>query len=112
MPRKAKSASSRSRSVSTAAPRKPVSGRFRITWRSLPAVTSVLQPPPFPTGPPGYALLEADVEWDPGYLELVAPEEVLTFEELGAGPTSPEAFSDVAITTPFRFLGDEGIRVL
>jgi hypothetical protein len=72
----------------------------------------VLQPPPFPAGPPGYERLESDVDWDSRYVELVPPEHVFTFEELGAGPTPPGAFSDVAITTPFRFLGEDGVRIL
>jgi hypothetical protein len=53
-----------------------------------------------------------DVPWDPGYLELVSPEQVLLLDELGPDAAGPTALSPVAITSPFRFLSDEGIRVM
>jgi hypothetical protein len=62
--------------------------------------------------PPGYAPLDNDVPWDPGYLELVPPEQVLMLDELGSDAAGPTALSPVAITSPFRFLSDEGIRVM
>ena len=62
--------------------------------------------------PPGYAPLENDVSWDPGYLELVPPERVFMLDEFGPDAAGPTALSPVAITTPFRFLSDEGIRVM
>jgi hypothetical protein len=62
--------------------------------------------------PPGHAPLENDVPWDPGYLEFVPPERVLMLDELGSDAAGPTALSPVAITRPFRFLSDEGIRVM
>jgi hypothetical protein len=69
-------------------------------------------PAQFPVGPAGYERLDADVDWDPAYLELTLPERVLTFADLGEGAAGPAAFSEVAITTPFRFLSDAGVRIL
>jgi hypothetical protein len=62
--------------------------------------------------PPGYAPLKNDVPWDPGYLELVPPERVFMLDEFGPDAAGPTALSPVAITTPLRFLSDEGIRVM
>jgi hypothetical protein len=54
--------------------------------------------------PSGYAPLENDIPWDPGYLELVSPEQVLMLDELGPEAAGPTALSPVAITSPFRYL--------
>lgn len=62
--------------------------------------------------PPGFAPLKNDVPWRPGYLELVPPERVFMLGEFGPDAAGPTALSPVAITTPFRFLSDEGIRVM
>ena len=62
--------------------------------------------------PPGYEPLETDVPWDPSYLELVPPEHVLMLSDLGGDAAGATALSPVAITTPFRLLSDEGIRIL
>lgn len=62
--------------------------------------------------PVGYDRVVSDVSWDPAYLQLEPPERVYTLPELGDRPAAPNAFSRVAITTPFRFLSDEGVRVL
>jgi hypothetical protein len=45
-----------------------------------------------------------DVPWDPGYLELVSPEQVLLLDKLGPDAAGPTALLPVAITSPFRFL--------
>lgn len=63
-------------------------------------------------GPPGYDRLEHDVSWDPRYLELVPPEHVGLLDELGEEAAGPAALSPVAITSPFRLLGDEGVAIL
>ena len=63
-------------------------------------------------GPPGYARVASDVAWDPAYLELQPPERVYTLDEFGEGAAGPNAFSPVAITTPFRFLSDEAVDIL
>jgi hypothetical protein len=63
-------------------------------------------------GPPGYERVSCDVAWDPAYLELVPPERVTLLDEWGPGAAGPAALSPVAITSPFRFLGDEGVRIL
>jgi hypothetical protein len=62
--------------------------------------------------PPGYEPLETDVPWDASYLELVPPERVLQLDELGDEAAGPTALSPLAITTPFKLLSDEGLRVL
>jgi hypothetical protein len=67
---------------------------------------AVVQPPP------GYARLRSDVPWDPAYLEFRVPERIYTLDELGEDAAGPTAFSPVAITSPFRFLSDEGVRIL
>ncbi len=64
------------------------------------------------TAPPGYSRLESDVPWDPAYVEIVPPERVYLLEELGEDAAGPTALSPVAITTPFRFLSDEGVAIL
>ena len=61
--------------------------------------------------PPGYEPLKSDVPWDPAYLELVSPERVFTLEEFGDRAAGWTALSPVAITTPFRLLSDDGVRV-
>jgi hypothetical protein len=62
--------------------------------------------------PPGYARLRSDVPWSPAYLDFHPPERVYTLDELGEEAAGPTAFSPVAITSPFRFLSDEGVRIL
>jgi hypothetical protein len=63
-------------------------------------------------GPPGYERVSCDVPWDEDYLELVPPEGVTLLEEWGPDAAGPDALSPVAITSPFRFLTDEGVRIL
>lgn len=64
------------------------------------------------TGPPGYEGLRSDVAWDPGFVELIPPEHVLMLDDLDEDAAGPTALSPVAITSPLRFLNDEGVRVL
>jgi len=63
--------------------------------------------------PPGYGRLESDVPWRAeAFVEIVPPKRVYLLEEWGGGAAGPTALSPVAITTPFRFLSDEGIAIL
>jgi hypothetical protein len=62
--------------------------------------------------PPGYDRLASDVPWDPAYLDFRAPERVYTLNEFGETDGAAAAFSPVAITEPFRFLTDDGVRIL
>jgi hypothetical protein len=62
--------------------------------------------------PPGYDRLASDVPWDAAYLEFRPPERVYTLDEFGEDAAGPNAFSPVAITEPFRFLSDDGVRIL
>jgi len=62
--------------------------------------------------PPGYGRLTSDVPWDPGYVEIVAPERVTSLAEWGPDAAGPTALSPVAITSPFKFLSDEAIGIL
>ncbi len=62
--------------------------------------------------PAGYERISADVPWEPGYLEFVPPKRVVMLEELGPDAAGPTALSPVAITSPFRLLNDEGVRIL
>ena len=61
--------------------------------------------------PVGYDKVVSDVPWHAGYLELEPPERVYTLADFGDAAVD-RAFSPVAITTPFRFLSDEGVRIL
>jgi hypothetical protein len=61
---------------------------------------------------PGYEKLASDVLWDPAYLEFRPPERIYTLDEFGEHAAGPNAFSPVAVTTPFRFLSDEGVGIL
>jgi hypothetical protein len=63
-------------------------------------------------GPPGYERIRSDVAWDSGYLDFEGPERVYTLEEFGEGAAGPAALSPVAITTPFRFLNEDGVAIL
>ena len=57
--------------------------------------------------------IEADVAWDPTrHLEITPPERVTLLEEWGPAAAGPAALSPVAITSPFRFLSDEGTAAL
>ena len=57
--------------------------------------------------------IEADVPWDPErHVELTPPETVTLLEEWGPDAAGPNALSPVAITSPFRFLSDEGATTL
>jgi len=62
--------------------------------------------------PPGYEKLAADVPWDSAYLEFHPPERVYTLDEFGEGAAGTNAFSPVAITTPFRFLHPDAVEIL
>ncbi|HEY1369639.1 MAG TPA: hypothetical protein VGF23_21110 [Gaiellaceae bacterium] len=63
--------------------------------------------------PPGLEPLAADATWDPGrHLELIPPGRVTMLDEWGPGAAGPTALSAVAITSPFRFLSDEGVETL
>ena len=62
-------------------------------------------------GPAGYERVASDVPWDPAYLEFFEPDEVYTLADLGDEATEG-AFSPVAVTSPFRFLSDEGVEIL
>ena len=66
---------------------------------------------------PGLALpfdsIDADVPWDPArHVEITPPESVTLLAEWGPGAAGPTALSPVAITSPFRFLSDEGVATL
>lgn len=61
--------------------------------------------------PPGYGRLASDVPWDDGYLEFQPPERIYTLDDFG-DEAADRAFSAVAITSPFRFLTDEGVEIL
>jgi hypothetical protein len=63
-------------------------------------------------GPPGYHRLASDVPWDASYLEFRRPDRVYRLDEFGEEAAGPNAFSPVAITEPFRFLSDDGVRIL
>jgi len=76
----------------------------------LPSIVSAGVPSGL-TGPPGYERLESDVDWDPKYIEITPPERVIMLDELGPDAAGPEAFSPVGVTTPFKFLSDEGVRI-
>ncbi len=61
--------------------------------------------------PVGYGKVVSDVPWDPGYLEFHPPERTYTLDDFG-DDAGERAFSSVAITSPFRFLSDEGVEIL
>lgn len=64
-------------------------------------------------GPPEYELVASDEPWDPGFLEFVKPEQVFTFDGFeGIGTGGPTAFSEMALTSPFRMLSDEGVAIV
>ena len=57
--------------------------------------------------------IEADVPWDPErHVEITPPESVTMLADWGLGAAGPTALSPVAITSPFRFLSDEGVAAL
>jgi hypothetical protein len=63
-------------------------------------------------GPPGYDRLTNDIPWDARYLDFEGPARVYTLEDFGEEAAGPRALSPVAITTPFRFLNDDGVGIL
>ena len=77
---------------------------YRLLGATIAFVPSV--------APAGYEPLETDVPWDSSYLELVEPERVFLLDDFGDEAAGPTALSPVAITTPFKLLSDEGVRVL
>ncbi len=57
--------------------------------------------------------IDADIPWEPGrHVEITEPESVTLLEEWGLEAAGPNALSPVAITSPFRFLSDEGVATL
>ncbi len=57
--------------------------------------------------------IDADVPWDPGrHVEITPPESVTMLADWGPDAAGPTALSPVAITSPFRFLSDEGAVTL
>jgi hypothetical protein len=63
--------------------------------------------------PPGFELLAEDEPWDPArHLEIVEPANVVLLDEWGAEAAGPTALSPLAITSPFRFLSDDGVETL
>jgi hypothetical protein len=63
--------------------------------------------------PPGYGRLDSDAIWDARrHLELVPPEGVTLLAEWGPDAAGSAALSPLAITSPFRLLSDEGVRVM
>jgi hypothetical protein len=61
---------------------------------------------------PVFERVASDVPWDPAYLDLHAPERVITFADFGPGAEGDGVFSPVAVTSPFRILNDDGLRIL
>ncbi len=63
--------------------------------------------------PPGFEPLTDDEPWDSAkHLEIVEPEHVAMLGDWGADAAGPTALSPLAITSPFRFLSDEGVAAL
>ena len=70
---------------------------------------------PFPTQPPdGYAYAEDEPRYDPAqHLSLEFPDRIWSLEEFGYDPeVIASCASPVALTSPFRILSDEGVRIL
>lgn len=64
-------------------------------------------------GPAEYSLVESDEQWDSKYLEFVEPDRIYTFGDFeGIGTGGPTAYSEMALTTPFRMLSDEGVAIV
>jgi hypothetical protein len=61
---------------------------------------------------PVFEPVASDAPWDPAYLDLQPPERVITFAEFGPGAEGEGVFSPVAVTSPFRILNEEGLRIL
>jgi len=60
-----------------------------------------------------FVRLESDVPWDAArHVELTPPERITLLEEWGPDAAGPTAHSPVAITSPLRFLSDEGVQAL
>jgi hypothetical protein len=65
------------------------------------------------SGPRAYTEVEADRPWDSRFLELVKPERTYSFGDfVGVESGGPSAFSELAITVPFRVLNDEGVAIV
>lgn len=70
---------------------------------------------PFPEQlPPGYAWLGDEVRFDPErHLALESPDEVLRLTDLGYDESEiTSKATTVAVSSPFRVLSDEGVRVM
>lgn len=75
----------------------------------------VMTPPDYLSlcGPQAYTRIEDDQPWDSGYLELVKPESTFFFGDFaGVESGGPSALSELALTTPFKLLNDEGVAIV
>jgi hypothetical protein len=64
-------------------------------------------------GPEAYTQVDGDQPWDPRFLELVKPEITYAFGDFeGVTSGGPSAFSELALTAPFRVLNDEGVAIV
>jgi hypothetical protein len=71
--------------------------------------------PNFPENPPeGYQYLEDEISYDPAkHLLLEVPERIWSLDEFGYDSAAIKSCaSSVAVTSPFRVLSDEGVKVL
>ncbi|EDQ92913.1 uncharacterized protein MONBRDRAFT_30851 [Monosiga brevicollis MX1] len=70
----------------------------------------------FDTCPDGFALIEDDIEFDPAvHLQLEMPEQIKSLTELGYSDeelTKLQMPSDVAVTSLYRVLSDEGLAAM
>lgn len=76
---------------------------------------AVMTPPDYGhlCGPQAYTPIEGDQPWDPAYLELVKPEGTFAFGDFaGVESGGPRAFSELALTRPFRVLNDQGVAIV
>ncbi len=77
-------------------------------------MTMLANPPIFPTHlPAGYECFADETTYDPDqHLALEWPEQILTLAEFGYDESAIDACaSPVAVTSPFRMLSEEGVRV-
>lgn len=75
----------------------------------------IAQPTPYPRfNPPEHAPLPEEPVYDPArHLALGEPEEAYTLDELGyKSSVVHDCPSEIAVTTPFRMLSDEGVEAL